>query len=136
MIDVMTSTTPSLLDLARAAKARALAAAKAVKHAETLVANAEFRADVYCSDSYMERGQVHLYPQGKASLTRLHKRERDLQRAKRDLKSAQHAFMVASAKALHALAHSQDLASVNEARALLSESSGANLPPVRQRDLA
>lgn len=136
MIDVMTSTTPSLLDLARAAKARAADAAKAFAHAKVLLENAEFRAEVLCTDTYTERGQTHFYPKGKAALTRLAKRERNLKRAQRDLQSAQHAFMVASAKALHALAHSQDLASVNEARALLSESSGANLPPVRQRDLA
>lgn len=61
--------------------AQLIAEAKHEKaHAEVLLGNAQHRAEVYTFDWYVEDGKRHYYPQGKAALTRLRKRETKLRR--------------------------------------------------------
>ena len=96
------SSVPAMTNTARPESPAVTALRADLAHACNLLGNAQHRAEVYTSDSYMERGRVCYYPAGKAALTRLSKRDAAVARLERRLAEAIAAEAIAVRAALEA----------------------------------
>jgi hypothetical protein len=102
-------------------------------HAEKLLCNAQHRAEVYTFDFYMERGRVCYYPQGKAALTRLRKRDEAVARLERRLAAllaAEAAARIEAAEAAEAAARAE-FEAVSEAVGNVGRAHGFGSPEHR-----